>query len=353
MEKSRIINTDSKTTPKQKDAAIEKLKQEYNAAKAELTGNNVTTNPKVQEEIDKLESEIERTEINIENLEEDIKNEQENTKEEKKRIAEQKAKVRAEKISREQKEEKIEKLNAELEDYIDGQDGIIDGYKDNISELKKDLSRSKNKLEKLKKPTEINSVKVNRSISIDTALPSGRSISEYIRAGRTYGYSDAKIKEFLKSKGFKAADIKAAMQIFIDPNTPLPSEFNRVEGGYQKAIDMFRDVMNKVSEFALKENSDGEFPTVAEVRRKAIELLGAHPTFQEQNDQIKLQLLIGFDRSLNTKAGVDTNKLMKDIRKSLKDRKAGEKSLRELQVKLKNLINLAIPKSEYTKGDIC
>jgi hypothetical protein len=203
------------------------------------------------------------------------------------------------------------------------------------------------------KTAPVNPIQYNMANAVpaqDSVPPKG-TMEEVIRQGRALGYNDASIKELLKSRGYKVKDIDQALRVFIDPDSPMPSQFNKIDGTYEQALDMFNEIRAKLSKFAFTEK-EGKYPSMAEVRAKGIELLTNHPLFQAQDESTQMQMTIGFDRSLNTRAGVRLNQLMKDIRERLKERKAGEKELRELQVKLRNLIRNFMPTSKYSKADI-
>lgn len=206
------------------------------------------------------------------------------------------------------------------------------------------------------------------------------SMNKIIEFGRAENFSDASIKELLKKRGFKVADINKAMVVNIDIETQLPSEFNRVKGGVGEATQMFKDVRKKLSTFAkgkrkkipakkltadekkakanelrqlnpsLFDMSDDAIlkkfpeptqyevtsaPTMSEVRAKAIELLKAHPVFQKQSAAVQGAILVGFDKTIGTKSNKKVQDVINNIKNKAKAMREGVKSIKEAQKELK------------------
>ena len=58
--------------------------------------------------------------------------------------------------------------------------------------------------------------------------------------------SEKSIKEYLKTQGYKVAEINKAMAIQLDINTQMPEAFTNVFGGAKAGIEMFNDIKNKL-----------------------------------------------------------------------------------------------------------
>ena len=190
------------------------------------------------------------------------------------------------------------------------------------------------------------------------------------------------------------------MEVRIDMETPLPPEFARVEGGVQQATQLFNEVREAVAAFArgtqrrarrprmtkqereariaelreqnptLTELSDAALlrrfprpaqqqqvevtrPTMAEVRAEALRLLRENPIFQAQPEQVQLELISSFDRTLNTQANRTVQREVTDIRRMLRQRKIGAQNLKRAQIMLKNFVRQNLQKSRtYTQADI-
>lgn len=183
------------------------------------------------------------------------------------------------------------------------------------------------------------------------------SAQEIVRVGRERGFSDAAIREVLKGRGFKASDINNALEVRIDLLTAMPKEFERVVGGMQKALQLFTDVKEQLNRFATEGPRGGrgttQTKTNAEIRAKAMELMRAHPVFKEQNDQIQMELLSAFDRTLGIRANPTVQREISSIRRALRQRRVGQNNLRAAQIRLKNLIRRSLPKSGvYSQAQI-
>ena len=178
-----------------------------------------------------------------------------------------------------------------------------------------------------------------------------------IELGRANGLSDASIREVLKSRGFKAADINQALEYRVDLFTAMPREFERIEGGIQQASKLFNDLRTELNKWSTsgRPNIIGKrrVKTFAEIRQKAMELMKEHPIYQAQNDQVQMEIMSAFDRSLGYRANPSVQKEISALRNNLRQRKIGEKNLREAQIRLKNFIRNSLPKSKiYTQAQV-
>lgn len=178
-----------------------------------------------------------------------------------------------------------------------------------------------------------------------------------VSAARSKGFSDASIRQVLKNRGYKKADIDSALEVKVDLLTTMPKEFERVAGGVQSALQMYKDVKEKLDRFSTEGPRGGRgttrTKTFSDIRAKAVELMKAHPTFQEQTDQVQMELLNAFDRQLGIRANTSVSREMAAIRNNLRQRRVAEKNLADAQLQLKNFIRRNLPKSnEYTQGKI-
>ena len=180
----------------------------------------------------------------------------------------------------------------------------------------------------------------------DVAFSSGVSMEQIIKVGRQNGFTDASIREVLIGRGFNKTDINTAMEVRVN-DIVMPKEFSRVEGGVQEATKLFEDVRNDLNEFTTEETS------MSEVRQKGLDLMKAHPVYQAQPEQVQMELLSAFDRTIGTRANPSVQKEISSIRKALRERKAGQKLVKETQAKLTAFIKSALPVSNtYTQAQI-
>jgi hypothetical protein len=177
------------------------------------------------------------------------------------------------------------------------------------------------------------------------------SIGDIVRVGRENGFSDASIKEVLKGRGYLVSQIKEAMTVQIDGAQNMPTEFSRVEGGVQKAAQLFNEINVALQDFSMK---DGQrVKSFSEIREKAQELLKANPIFQAQPEQVQQELQIGFDRSLGYRGNKNVSQELANIRQSLSDKKVGRDNIKQVQLQLKNFIRTMLPKSDkYTQAQL-
>ena len=181
----------------------------------------------------------------------------------------------------------------------------------------------------------------------EAMFKSDESMTSIIDKGRANGFSDASIKQVLKGRGFKVADIRDAMEVKVDVFTQLPGAFGNVEGGINEGMQLFREVKQKLSKFITPDK------TMSEVRQKAMDLMKDNPIYKAQPEQTQMELLTDFDKTLNTRANVKVQKEIAAIKNNLRQRKVGAKNIKSAQIQLKNYIRKALPKSKtYTQAQI-
>lgn len=167
-----------------------------------------------------------------------------------------------------------------------------------------------------------------------------------INKAREDGFKDAEIKGVLQAIGYKARNINEALKVEIETDVNMPSIFGDIEGGAVKGQEMFTRLREEVAKFA-KKNSP------AKTREKAMELLREDPTYKEQSEKTKLQLVEAFDRTLKSKANAKVRQEIAGIKQRIKDVITGEVGLQEAKTRLKNLIKDTLPKADdYSQGDI-
>jgi hypothetical protein len=167
-----------------------------------------------------------------------------------------------------------------------------------------------------------------------------------INKARDDGFKNSEIKGVLQAIGYKARNINEALKVEIETDVTMPSIFGDIEGGAVKGQEMFTRLREKVAKFA-KNNSP------AKTREKAMELLREDPTYKEQSEKTKLQLVEAFDRTLKSKANAKVRQEIAGIKQRIKDVTTGEVSIKDARTRLKNLIKDTLPKSrEYSQGDI-
>lgn len=178
---------------------------------------------------------------------------------------------------------------------------------------------------------------------------STQSMNSIISQGRANGFSDAAIKQVLINRGFKASDVNAALAVQVDVFTELPREFANVDGGVVQGMQLFNEVKTELNNWA----NTAQDVTYGEMRQKAMDLMKANPIFQAQPDTTQMELLSAFDRTLNTRANVNVQRQITQIKNNLRQRKIGAKELQQAKIVIKNLIRSVLPKSStYTQAQI-
>jgi len=209
---------------------------------------------------------------------------------------------------------------------------------------------------------------------------SQNTLFENVQLGRDAGIADSVIKEVLKSRGFKVADITKAMEIEVDALKMLPEAFRAI--GAAQGLQLFNRVEDGLRKFTappktkaetkaskvkraneLKKNNPelknlsveqiiAKYPkdvkefvekTSAEIREKAIELLINDPAFKEQSESAQEKMISAYDKSLGITANKNVQKFVQSIRQTIRDRKKGMQDVKAAQNEFKKLMS-SLPK---------
>lgn len=251
------------------------------------------------------------------------------------------------------------------------------------------------------KPLKLTESQSKKLKNPEAAFSRSDSMADIIARGRAEGFSEASIRQVLRSRGQKVADINAAMLMSMDlfSDAVVPFEFGNIEGGMDAGIQLFQQVQSELAAFAqptvtrtsqrmsaaerrarlaeLRENnptllelSDAallrRFPrrgvavettttekTPGEIRQKALEILRANPTYQEQTEARQMELAVALDRAIGIGANRNVSKEIRAIRGTLTQRKRAVREVQSVKRQLRQLIRKSLPKSDgYSQADI-
>ena len=219
---------------------------------------------------------------------------------------------------------------------------------------------------------------------------------------RQQGFSDIAIRKFLQNKNYSAVEIKEAMAVEAEQilfnDSFVPAEFGNVEGGMLVGRQLFDQVIKKLKAYAkptrtkpkaetaeekairanklreanpklfaltdkeilakypnvgIKGEIKGEPKTKAQIRQKALELLRENEIFQQQPQITQDALIVALDRVIDTRANVQVQKEISAIKRTIKNRKEGAKTLQEAKRRLRMYIRSAIPRTDnYTSTQV-
>ena len=193
--------------------------------------------------------------------------------------------------------------------------------------------------------------------NLGAAFKKNQSMQSIIKEGRQNGFSDESIRVVLKDRGFKASDITSALEVNIDLVTLMPKEFGNIEGGALLGKKLFNETKQELDRFS-KEGPRGGIgktrtKTFSEIREKAMEIIKSNPIYQNQTNQVQMELLNSFDRALGIKTNAEVTSELKKIRTRLREQKVGAKNLADAQRRMRTIIRKSIPKSKnYSNSSI-
>ena len=187
----------------------------------------------------------------------------------------------------------------------------------------------------------------------EVAFSSGMSINEVIEMGRDNLYSDTDIIQVLYGRGFSRKEINEAMVYKVmHKERTMPDAFKRIEGGILQAAKLYTDVHKAIDEFAY-DAKGRRVKTYSEIRQKAQELMKAHPVYEQQSEQVQMEILTAFDSNLGYRSNSRLQRKMANMRAALKQRRIAKGDLKRAQAKLRNYIRQNLPRSkDYTQVQI-
>jgi hypothetical protein len=220
------------------------------------------------------------------------------------------------------------------------------------------------------------------------------SMQDIIDRGRERYMPDSVIVAVLIKK-YGRKNMKAisnAMAINYDIFRAMPKVFGDVKGGLKAGREIYIDVMKALDEFASpkkeklkplrgkvrndriaelrkefpkeEEKSDKQLlkdhprkvkliaPTKAEVVAKAMELLTENPEFKKQTPDLQDKMVVGFNRAMSTRANKGIQNKLRELRNNISMRKQGAKAAAEVKSQMRALMEEALPKAVYSKGEV-
>jgi hypothetical protein len=169
------------------------------------------------------------------------------------------------------------------------------------------------------------------------------TLLENVQLGREAGISDAVIKDVLRARGFKVADINKAMEVKVDVFKMLPASFRSI--GLSEGLQLFNRVEDGLRKFVSPRRKPKDFieKTPAEIREQAIELLINDSVFKEQTEAVQEKMIAEFDKALGIKANDNVQKFVQSIKESIKGRKKGVKDVETAQAEFRKIMS-GLPK---------
>ena len=184
----------------------------------------------------------------------------------------------------------------------------------------------------------------------NAAFSKSISIYSIVEIARKNGFSDESIRVVLKERGYKASDITNALEVKIDLFKSIPKEFSNAEGGTNVGIDLFNRVRDKINKFSKQGPRGGKgkkrTKSFSEIREKAQDILINDPVFQEQPEQVQLEMRSALDRVLGIRSNPNINREIGDIRTKLRERRISENNLKDAQRRMRTFVRKLLPSSE-------
>ena len=196
---------------------------------------------------------------------------------------------------------------------------------------------------------------------IDIHFRKGDNIYDIVRRLRNAGFETGKIKVALKSKGYDRKEILKAVEVPVDILRNLPESFGNIKGGINEGIKLYESVLKE-----MKKPSNKKLP-IEQNLDKGIEFLKKQEAFIAEGDTYKVkgedkikkemstqqkQMIIDFERSVGMKSSRRLRAEVSNLKKAIRERKAGERDIKKIQSELRLFMRKTLPTAEYKKSEV-
>ena len=196
---------------------------------------------------------------------------------------------------------------------------------------------------------------------IDVHFRKGDNIYDVVRRLRNAGFETGKIKVALKSKGYDRKEILKAVEVPVDILRNLPESFGNIKGGVNEGIKLYESVLKE-----MKKPSNKKLP-IEQNLDKGIEFLKKQEAFIAEGDAYKVkgedkikremstqqkQMVVDFERSVGMKSSRGLRAEVSNLKKAIRERKAGESDIKKIQSELRLFMRKTLPTTEYKKSEV-
>ena len=196
---------------------------------------------------------------------------------------------------------------------------------------------------------------------IDVHFRKGDNIYDIVRRLRNAGFETGKIKVALKSKGYDRKEILKAVEVPVDILRNLPESFGDIKGGVNEGIKLYESVLKE-----MKKPSNKKLP-IEQNLDKGIEFLKKQEAFIAEGDAYKVkgedkvkremstqqkQMVVDFERSVGMKSSRGLRAEVSNLKKAIRERKAGERDIKKIQSELRLFMRKTLPTTEYKKSEV-
>ena len=216
-------------------------------------------------------------------------------------------------VKQEVKAEVKEEVKAEVKEEVQAEETLEEIAESGDMERHERLKEEKAEAEVKE---EVKEESLPNKLPLMTLYGSKMSLDQLITKARQEGFSDGSIKEYLKSMGYKAAEINPAMTIQLDINTKMPEAFTNVFGGARAGIEMFNDIKKDLDNWLKSRWGKGK--SFTEYRFKAMELLADHDLYKAQKPIDQQKLMSGMDTVIGRRKAKDVNAPIRSIKDTVK-----------------------------------
>ena len=190
----------------------------------------------------------------------------------------------------------------------------------------------------------------------------GMSVGDVIKFARDNNFTDAMIKDYLvRIKKMKVKEVNELLSMNADMFRRMPAVFGDIKGGAKAGMKLFQKIL-KFNESLKKKNAKRKVKlTEAEMMDATIEFMEKQPEFQAEGDKTKaesnkqMQMIVGLQKAMQVNPTKNMNTRIRELRKSIRDRKRGAKDLQKVKAQLRNFIRQTLPSvkgSTYTRSEL-
>ena len=223
------------------------------------------------------------------------------------------------------------------------------------------------------------------------SIPKSGNVNESVSKAREAGITDEQIREVLRVRiakqevNYSIEDLNTSLAVEVSDSLALPKAFSNIDGGVNLGLALFEEVNSLVQSFRgrgtttqirkahigsirkrypsnTENKTDAEVvkaypinkaiieeaPTPAQFRAFGLKTLKENSIFASLPKKQQEELIIAYDKTLETTANKDVKAEINKLRNNIAQRKQGEKSLQKIKKDLYDFVNLSFPKTNLT-----
>ena len=200
-----------------------------------------------------------------------------------------------------------------------------------------------------------------------------RSVRQIIAEAREADFNEAEVRDLLvRRMGMKAKVVDKELANFVDlfkEFRDMPKSFGDMKGGLSAAKGLYNKLKAYHTKLVRNNKRRVERNRISkqEIMDKTIDYMESLPEFKAQADMVvkngksvakkgysmqQARMVSDLQKMVNATPTQGITQRIVEVRKLIRERKRAKTSLKQIKIKLKNLLRKTLPESMYTRKDV-